>query len=86
MTDCIWQAEIGEGPLIAFALHSGHKLRDEVTQFSALDDQERLREEDPYTDNWTSIVPSRIIAKRSRFEVDLNRTREKAVYLSPEDA
>jgi N-formylglutamate amidohydrolase len=51
-----------------------------------LSDAERLYEEDPYTDLWTSIAPTRIVSLRSRFEVDLNRPREKAVYLAAADA
>jgi N-formylglutamate amidohydrolase len=47
---------------------------------------ERLREEDPHTDRWTRISPNRLISHRSRFEADLNRPRESAVYLKPEDA
>ena len=47
---------------------------------------DRLREEDPYTGEWTSIAPTRIVGLRSRFEVDLNRARQKAVYLRPADA
>ena len=29
---------------------------------------------------------NRIIVNRSRFEVDINRPRDKAVYITPEDA
>jgi N-formylglutamate amidohydrolase len=43
-------------------------------------------EEDPFTDRWTRVGDWRIVACRSRFEVDLNRSRDKAVYLEPEDA
>jgi hypothetical protein len=35
---------------------------------------------------WTSIAPTRIVGLHSRFEVDLNRPRDKAVYRSPEDS
>jgi hypothetical protein len=52
----------------------------------ALADAERLREEDPFTAGWTSIAENRLVGSQSRFEVDLNRPREKAVYLHPEDA
>jgi N-formylglutamate amidohydrolase len=45
-----------------------------------------LREEDPFTGRWTQICENRIIANFSRFEVDLNRPREKCIYLEPEDA
>ncbi|MDA1189114.1 MAG: N-formylglutamate amidohydrolase, partial [Chloroflexi bacterium] len=53
---------------------------------TALSDAERLREEDPFTSIWTSVVNTRLNPSRSRFEVDLNRPRDKAVYQVPEDA
>jgi hypothetical protein len=46
---------------------------------------DRLREEDPLTAFWTSVGDSRISVYRSRFEVDLNRPREKSVAMSPDD-
>jgi N-formylglutamate amidohydrolase len=80
--------EIAEGqePLAATAIHNGHDLREEVAEIMALGDSERLREEDPDTGIWTSVVTTQLIAHRSRFEVDLNRPREKAVYRTPDDA
>jgi N-formylglutamate amidohydrolase len=81
-------AEIAEGqePVAAAAIHNGHALRGEVEEIMALGDSGRLREEDPHTGIWTSVATTQFIAHRSRFEVDLNRPREKAVYRSPEDA
>jgi len=76
----------GNGQILAVAIHNGHELRQEVADIMALDDASRFREEDPYTGAWTTIVANRIVVYRSRFEVDLNRPREKAVYLKPEDA
>lgn len=84
--DIFWTVHKGEGPLLATALHSGHELRPEVEALLALDEPSRLREEDPYTDRWTEIAPTRIIPHRSRFEVDLNRSCEQAIYIKPEDA
>lgn len=52
----------------------------------ALDSNERRREEDPFTDLWTTIASNRIVVHRSRFEVDLNRPRDLAIYLDPEQA
>jgi len=86
MNSPIWQAAYGDGPLVACAIHAGHNLRPELAGLFRLDDQQRLYEEDPYTGEWTSIAPTRIIGRRSRFEVDLNRPRDKAVYQRPEDA
>jgi N-formylglutamate deformylase len=76
----------GEGPVVAVALHSGHHVRSELEPLFNLSHSERLREEDPYTDFLTAIVPARIVIRTSRFEVDLNRERSLAVYRTPEDA
>ncbi len=86
MADQIWRLDAGSGPLIATAIHDGHAVREEVAAHLALSDSERLREEDPYTGEWAQVAPTRVIGTRSRFEVDLNRPREKAVYRTPEDA
>lgn len=75
----------GISQIIATAIHHGHELRDEVRSLMALDERDRLREEDPFTGIWTAVAETRFIGLRSRFEVDLNRPREKAVYLKPED-
>jgi N-formylglutamate deformylase len=86
MTTPIWQLEVGGGRLVATAIHDGHGLRPEVAAIMALDDAQRTREEDPFTARWTAIAPTRVIGTRSRFEVDLNRPRGKAVYRTPDDA
>ncbi len=81
-----WTIQPSEGPLVAAAIHDGHDVRGELSPRLALSDQERLREEDPYTGKWAEMATTSIVVHRSRFEVDLNRPREKAVYLRPEDA
>ena len=75
-----------EFPLVAAAIHNGHLVSERLEQISALTETERLREEDPFTGKWTKISSNRIIGNFSRFEVDLNRPREKCIYLEPEDA
>ena len=82
----MWELKTGDSPLVAVALHHGHFLSPSFYKLSALEEDERLREEDPYTGTWTSIAPNSVIAHRSRFEMDLNRPRERAVYQKPEDA
>ncbi len=86
MSGEIWTLERGEGPIVATAIHDGHEVRDEVGSLLALDEAGRLREEDPFTGDWTTIAPTRVVGTRSRFEVDLNRPRETAVYRTPDDA
>lgn len=77
---------LGDGPLVAVALHHGHAVREEVARHLALDEVTRLREEDPHTGAWTKVAPHQVVVNRSRFEMDLNRPRDKAVYRQPEDA
>ncbi|CAN5482132.1 N-formylglutamate amidohydrolase [soil metagenome] len=76
----------GAGPLVAAAIHDGHAIDPETLAHVALSESERLREEDPYTARLTTVAPTRIVGHRSRFEVDLNRPSEGAVYLTPDDA
>ena len=82
----MWVEHEGKGPLFATAIHSGHEIRRELLPLLTIDESTRAREEDPYTDSWVKIVPSWIAVKRSRFEVDLNRPPEEAVYFAPEMA
>jgi N-formylglutamate amidohydrolase len=76
----------GELPVFATAIHAGHDVRDDLRGFLALDDATRLREEDPFTDRLTSLGGGTAVVHRSRFEVDLNRPRDRAVYRTPDDA
>lgn len=73
-------------PVVATAVHDGHLLSPDLISISGLSAADRLREEDPFTGLWTKIVDKRIVGHYSRFEVDLNRPRDKAVYLEPADA
>jgi N-formylglutamate amidohydrolase len=73
------------GQLVATAIHNGHELRPEVAEAMVLDEAVRRREEDPFTDVLGAGLPAQVVARRSRFEVDLNRPREEAVYRTPED-
>jgi hypothetical protein len=74
------------GQLVATAVHHGHDLRPEVAAAMVLDEAVRLREEDPFTAEIGSGAPAHVVVHRSRFEVDLNRPRDTAVYRRPEEA
>jgi N-formylglutamate deformylase len=86
MTNSFFTMDVADSPLLATAVHDGHELRDELRSAILLDEATRMREEDPLTGRWTLCAPNRIIVHRSRFEVDLNRPRDHAVYARPEDA
>lgn len=70
--------------MAAAAIHDGHGLRAEVAGLILLSDADRLREEDPFTGQAIADVPTHIIAHRSRFEADLNRGPDTAVYRTPD--
>jgi N-formylglutamate amidohydrolase len=57
-----------------------------VAALLAIDEATRLREEDPYTGRVAELAPTSIVPWRSRFEVDLNRPRDQAVYRTPAEA
>ena len=82
----IWNLSESDSPVIAAAIHDGHAIRGELDPLIALPELDRLREEDPHTGDWASVAGTHIRGLQSRFEVDLNRPREKAVYLRPEDS
>lgn len=74
-----------DSQVVATSVHAGHDVRPELRPEMVLDEATRLREEDPHTDRIASVIPSRMVTHRSRFEVDLNRPREEAVYREPDD-
>ena len=80
------RGDLGSRRLVATAIHAGHDLRREVEREIALTESARLREEDPYTDSIIEPAALQVVANRSRFEVDLNRERDDAVYCDPNDA
>ena len=81
-----WTVQRGAGPIVATAIHDGHELRPEVADIMRLPEHERLREEDPFTGQAIVDVPTHVIAHRSRFEFDLNRASDEAIYLTREQS
>jgi hypothetical protein len=81
-----WSADRGDGPIVGTAIHNGHHLRSALEAKMALAPDERLREEDPFTEYVIRDLPNRIVFHRSRFEIDINRARDAAIYHRPEQA
>ena len=78
--------ERGDSPVVGTAIHDGHGLPPGFAASLALTGEERRREEDPFTATFIRDVPNRIIVHQSRFAVDLNRARDAAIYLDPDQA
>jgi N-formylglutamate deformylase len=68
------------------SIHSGHRIRPQLLPYLKLSESERLLEEDPFTDEWVKISDNSIRVLPSRFEVDINRPRNKSIYMCPQDA
>ncbi len=73
-------------PVVAVSLHSGHAVRPELVTAMALPQADRTREEDTAIDRLATVTRARALVYASRFEVDLNRPPDRAVYRTPEEA
>lgn len=81
-----WTIDRGDSPVVGTAIHEGHDLPPGFAARMAITAEQRRREEDPFTEAFIRDVPNRIVVHQSRFAVDLNRAREAAIYLEPEQA
>lgn len=80
-----WDLVLGHGPVLATAIHDGHRMRPSLLPNLAISEAERRRDEDPLTGMLTSAGDVRLRVRNSRFQVDLNRPREKALSADPAD-
>ncbi|MDN3493585.1 N-formylglutamate amidohydrolase [Winogradskyella bathintestinalis] len=67
-------------PYACAAVHDGHQFRKELWENCLHNQYERWYEEDPETKNMVKSHPIVIAGCDSRFEYDLNRTPEEAVF------
>jgi len=68
------------------ALHAGSRIREALREALAVSAAQRYREEDPGTEGFIAAFPLQVVALHSRFEYDLNRSRDWAIPLKPEQA
>ena len=81
LTDCSVYIKIEEYvPFVCFAIHNGHNLRADLQKNCNLSDKERKYEEDPFTFEFISSMPIVIASNDSRYEYDLNRSGDSAIY------
>jgi uncharacterized protein (TIGR02421 family) len=67
-------------PYICFAIHNGGNFRSELREKLNISKMERWHEEDPFTWRFIEALPLRIVVHDSRYEYDLNRPQEDALY------
>ena len=80
-----WDVIVGDGPVVATAIHDGHAMRPSLVPHLHISEQERRRDEDPLTGLMTEVGDVRVRVRSSRFQVDLNRPRDKALSTDPAD-
>lgn len=81
-----YSIQTADSPIIALALHDGHEIAKELESHLKLKPHEVFREEDPYTGELADLPVNSLVVHTSRFQVDLNRSRDKAIYVEPEAA
>ncbi len=81
-----YHLEEADSPFWAFAIHDGHHIHPEIQTYLSIDEETRLREEDPYTAILAELPFNRFTAATSRFQLDINRSKQDAIYLRPEQA
>lgn len=72
--------------LIGVAPHWSHRVRPGIASKLAIDDAERLYEEDPHTERFLGPFSTALAPDQSRYEVDMNRPPDLALYSEPERA
>lgn len=80
-----WHVLARPGPVLATAIHDGHRIRPSLRPYLAISDAERRREEDPLTGVLCTVADTALQVRSSRFEFDVNRPREKAISADPAD-
>lgn len=73
-------------PIIAVALHDGQAIDAALVAHRKLASHQLFREEDPYTGDIADLPVNSLVVHTSRFQVDLNRRKEAAIYKKPADA
>ncbi|MDR2276128.1 MAG: N-formylglutamate amidohydrolase [Sphingobacterium sp.] len=82
----LYQFENQRSPFWAFAIHDGHHIDADLESHLCISPSDRLREEDPYTAILAELPFNRFVCGTSRFQLDLNRNKDGAVYLTPEQS
>lgn len=81
-----WDIHRTGGPVLATAVHAGHQIDERLLPLMKVDAATRRREEDPMTGIWSTVGDDAFRCYVSRFQIDLNRPRESAVYKTADDA
>lgn len=67
-------------PYVCTAIHNGGNIRKSIRDKMGISKFKRWQEEDPYTGQFISSLPIKLIAHDSRYEYDLNRNIDECIY------
>ena len=65
---------------IGVVMHAGSRMDPVFRENLLISEQDQFREEDPYMQSFITEFPFQVIARDSRYEYDLNRDPDDAVY------
>jgi N-formylglutamate amidohydrolase len=82
----LYTVKQASSPIISLALHDGHFIDEDILIHISLEEHERFREEDPYSANIADLPVTQVVVHSSRFMIDLNRPKDKAIYKKEEQA
>ncbi len=72
--------------ILATAPHWSHRIRDGIEPKLLIDETTRLYDEDPYTERFLGPFATVLVPNQSRYEVDVNRPPDLALYTHPDRA
>lgn len=70
-------------PLVGLAVHAGHRIRAELVSNMGVEEDDRRYDEDTHSDYFIENFPMQLIGLDSRYEYDIDRKRDQAIYLKP---
>lgn len=70
-------------PIVALLPHTGHRVREEIASKMSIEDEDRLGDEDAALVDLVADFPIQIFGLDSRYEYDVDRVRNDAIYLKP---
>lgn len=70
--------------IIGVAPHWSHRVREQLRPKLAIGDAERLYDEDPHTERFLGPFATVLAPNQSRYEIDVNRPPDVALYTRPE--
>lgn len=70
-------------PVVALMPHTGHHVREEILSKMSIEEDDRATDEDARLTGLVAEFPIQVFGLDSRYEYDLDRKKDDAIYLKP---